>query len=102
MGALVIVNLKGMLMQFREIPYLWRRDQPECVGVQNILSFTAKAKMQCVYLAQYILLPRLTSGVCLQVVWVGTCLGAILLGLDIGLAVGLGLELLTVIFRAQL
>ncbi|KAK5896172.1 hypothetical protein CgunFtcFv8_009802 [Champsocephalus gunnari] len=65
LGALVIVNLKGMLMQFREIPYLWRRDKPECV------------------------------------VWVGTCLGAILLGLDIGLAVGLGLELLTVVFRTQ-
>ncbi|XP_033930642.1 solute carrier family 26 member 3 [Pseudochaenichthys georgianus] len=65
LGALVIVNLKGMLMQFREIPYLWRRDKPECV------------------------------------VWVGTCLGAILLGLDIGLAVGLGLELLTLVFRTQ-
>ncbi|XP_073336749.1 chloride anion exchanger-like isoform X2 [Pagrus major] len=65
LGALVIVNLKGMLMQFREIPYLWRRDKPECV------------------------------------VWVGTCLGATLLGLDIGLAVGLGVELLTVIFRTQ-
>ncbi|KAK5849345.1 hypothetical protein PBY51_008995 [Eleginops maclovinus] len=65
LGALVIVNLKGMLMQFREIPYLWRRDIPECV------------------------------------VWIGTCLGAILLGLDIGLAVGLGVELLTVVFRAQ-
>ncbi|XP_010786567.1 chloride anion exchanger-like, partial [Notothenia coriiceps] len=36
-----------------------------------------------------------------RVVWVGTCLGAILLGLDIGLAVGLGLELLTVVFRTQ-
>uniref|UniRef100_A0A3Q2QTM2 Solute carrier family 26 member 3 n=1 Tax=Fundulus heteroclitus TaxID=8078 RepID=A0A3Q2QTM2_FUNHE len=65
LGALVIVNLKGMLMQFREIPYLWRRDKPECV------------------------------------VWMGTCLGAILLGLDLGLAVGLGIELLTVVFRAQ-
>ncbi|KAG7236845.1 hypothetical protein INR49_000223 [Caranx melampygus] len=54
LGALVIVNLKGMLMQFREILYLWRRDKLECV------------------------------------VWVGTCLGAILLGLDLGLAVGLG------------
>ncbi|XP_044042954.1 chloride anion exchanger-like isoform X1 [Siniperca chuatsi] len=65
LGALVIVNLKGMLMQFREIPYLWRKDKPECV------------------------------------VWVGTCLGAILLGLDLGLAVGLGVELLTVVFRTQ-
>ncbi|XP_047246308.1 chloride anion exchanger-like [Girardinichthys multiradiatus] len=65
LGALVIVNLKGMLMQFREIPYLWMRDRPECV------------------------------------VWVGTCLGAILLGLDLGLALGLGVELLTVVFRAQ-
>ncbi|MEQ2226322.1 hypothetical protein ILYODFUR_026322 [Ilyodon furcidens] len=65
LGALVIVNLKGMLMQFREIPYLWMRDRPECV------------------------------------VWVGTCLGAILLGLDLGLAFGLGVELLTVVFRAQ-
>ncbi|XP_015255623.1 PREDICTED: chloride anion exchanger-like, partial [Cyprinodon variegatus] len=34
LGALVIVNLKGMLMQLREIPYLWRRDKPECVGAQ--------------------------------------------------------------------
>ncbi|XP_038150166.1 LOW QUALITY PROTEIN: chloride anion exchanger-like [Cyprinodon tularosa] len=65
LGALVIVNLKGMLMQLREIPYLWRRDKPECV------------------------------------VWVATCLGAILLGLDLGLALGLGVELLSVVFRAQ-
>ncbi|XP_023276179.1 chloride anion exchanger-like isoform X1 [Seriola lalandi dorsalis] len=65
LGALVIVNLKGMLMQFREIPYLLRRDKLECV------------------------------------VWVGTCLGAILLGLDLGLAVGLGVELLTVVIRTQ-
>lgn len=34
LGALVIVNLKGMLMQFREIPYLWRKDTPDCVRVQ--------------------------------------------------------------------
>uniref|UniRef100_A0A8C4ILP5 STAS domain-containing protein n=1 Tax=Dicentrarchus labrax TaxID=13489 RepID=A0A8C4ILP5_DICLA len=61
LGALVIVNLKGMLMQFSEILYLWRKDKPDCV------------------------------------VWVVTCLGAILLGLDIGLAVGLGVELLTVV-----
>uniref|UniRef100_A0A4W6EA96 STAS domain-containing protein n=1 Tax=Lates calcarifer TaxID=8187 RepID=A0A4W6EA96_LATCA len=60
LGALVIVNLKGMLMQFREIPYLWRRDKTECL------------------------------------VWLGTCLGAILLGLDLGLVVGLGVELLTI------
>uniref|UniRef100_A0A3Q3GW66 Chloride anion exchanger-like n=1 Tax=Labrus bergylta TaxID=56723 RepID=A0A3Q3GW66_9LABR len=65
LGALVIVNLKGMLMQFREILYLWRRDKIECV------------------------------------VWVVTCLAAILLGLDLGLAVGLGIELLTVVFRTQ-
>ncbi|XP_072233157.1 chloride anion exchanger-like isoform X2 [Leuresthes tenuis] len=31
LGAVVIVNLKGMLMQFRDIPYLWRRDKPDCV-----------------------------------------------------------------------
>uniref|UniRef100_A0A668A952 Solute carrier family 26 member 3 n=1 Tax=Myripristis murdjan TaxID=586833 RepID=A0A668A952_9TELE len=37
-----------------------------------------------------------------RVVWVGTCVGAILLGLDLGLAVGLGVELLTVVFRTQL
>lgn len=65
LGALVIVNLKGMLMQFREVPFLWRRDRIECV------------------------------------VWVGTCIAAILLGLDLGLAVGLGIELLTVVFRVQ-
>lgn len=32
LGALVVINLKGMLMQFREIPYLWRRDKPDCVS----------------------------------------------------------------------
>ncbi|XP_076006718.1 chloride anion exchanger-like [Genypterus blacodes] len=65
LGALVIVNLKGMLMQVRETVYLWRRDKVELV------------------------------------VWVGTFLGAILLGLDLGLGLGLGVELLTVVFRTQ-
>uniref|UniRef100_A0A4W6E792 Solute carrier family 26 member 3 n=1 Tax=Lates calcarifer TaxID=8187 RepID=A0A4W6E792_LATCA len=63
LGAVVIVNLKGMLMQFREIPYLWRRDKPDCI------------------------------------VWLGTCIAAILLGLDLGLAAGLGVELLSVVLR---
>ncbi|XP_061815030.1 chloride anion exchanger-like [Nerophis lumbriciformis] len=65
LGAVVIVNLKGMLMQFREVPYLWRRDKPDCV------------------------------------VWLGTCIAAVLLGLDLGLAAGLGVELLSVVLRAQ-
>uniref|UniRef100_A0A3Q2CWE0 STAS domain-containing protein n=1 Tax=Cyprinodon variegatus TaxID=28743 RepID=A0A3Q2CWE0_CYPVA len=34
LGAVVIINLKGMLMQFGEIPYLWRRDKPDCVRQQ--------------------------------------------------------------------
>ncbi|XP_059366464.1 uncharacterized protein LOC132105398 [Carassius carassius] len=65
LGAVVIVNLKGMLVQVVTVPYLWKKDRPDCI------------------------------------VWVGTCLAAIFLGLDLGLAVGLGLELLTVVFRAQ-
>ncbi|XP_030632171.1 chloride anion exchanger-like [Chanos chanos] len=65
LGALVIVNLKGMLMQVTEVPYLWRRDRPDCV------------------------------------IWVVTCVSSILLGLDLGLAVGLGIELLAVVFRVQ-
>ncbi|XP_031438983.1 solute carrier family 26 member 3, tandem duplicate 2 isoform X1 [Clupea harengus] len=31
LGAVVIINLKGMLMQVREVPYLWRKDRPDCV-----------------------------------------------------------------------
>ncbi|XP_064198750.1 solute carrier family 26 member 3, tandem duplicate 2 [Anguilla rostrata] len=65
LGAVVIINLKGMLMQVREIPYLWRKDRPDCV------------------------------------VWIVTCLASILLGLDLGLAVGVGIELITVVFRTQ-
>ncbi|KAM3587925.1 uncharacterized protein V6R79_017374 [Siganus canaliculatus] len=65
LGALVIINLKGMLMQFNEIPYLWKKDKIDLV------------------------------------VWLVTCVSAILLGLDLGLAVGLGVELLTVVFRVQ-
>uniref|UniRef100_A0A8C6NK56 Solute carrier family 26 member 3 n=1 Tax=Nothobranchius furzeri TaxID=105023 RepID=A0A8C6NK56_NOTFU len=30
LGAVVIINLKGMIMQAREIPYLWKRDKPDC------------------------------------------------------------------------
>lgn len=65
LGAVVIVNLKGMLMQVTEIPYLWRRDKPDCV------------------------------------VWICTCVASILLGLDLGLAAGLGVELISVVLRAQ-
>uniref|UniRef100_A0A665UCF6 Chloride anion exchanger-like n=1 Tax=Echeneis naucrates TaxID=173247 RepID=A0A665UCF6_ECHNA len=65
LGAVVIVNLKGMLMQVRDVPYLWRRDKPDCV------------------------------------VWLGTCIASILLGLDLGLAVGLGVELLSIVLRVQ-
>uniref|UniRef100_A0A8B9HFG0 Chloride anion exchanger-like n=1 Tax=Astyanax mexicanus TaxID=7994 RepID=A0A8B9HFG0_ASTMX len=53
LGALVIVNLKGMLMQFREIPYLWTRDKADFV------------------------------------IWMVTCVASIILGLDLGLAVGI-------------
>lgn len=31
LGAVVIVNLKGMLMQVCEVPYLWKKDRPDCV-----------------------------------------------------------------------
>uniref|UniRef100_A0A8C2A701 Solute carrier family 26 member 3 n=1 Tax=Cyprinus carpio TaxID=7962 RepID=A0A8C2A701_CYPCA len=31
LGALVIVNLKGMLMQFRELPFLWKNDRTDFV-----------------------------------------------------------------------
>ncbi|KAJ1161357.1 hypothetical protein NDU88_001844 [Pleurodeles waltl] len=65
LSALVLVNLKGMLMQFTEIPVLWKKDRVDCI------------------------------------VWVVTCIAAILLGLDLGLAAGVGFELLTVVFRAQ-
>uniref|UniRef100_A0A672NP69 Solute carrier family 26 member 3 n=1 Tax=Sinocyclocheilus grahami TaxID=75366 RepID=A0A672NP69_SINGR len=58
LGALVLINLKGMLMQFRELPFLWKNNCP-CV------------------------------------------LASLFLGLDLGLAVGLGAELFTVVLRTQ-
>lgn len=38
----------------------------------------------------------------IQIVWIVTCVASILLGLDIGLAVGLGIEMIAVVFRTQL
>jgi len=35
LGAVVIVNLKGMLMQVMEVPYLWWRDKPDCVSSRS-------------------------------------------------------------------
>ncbi|XP_060100524.1 chloride anion exchanger [Heteronotia binoei] len=65
LAALVLGNLKGMLMQFKEIGILWKKDRYDCL------------------------------------IWIVTFLAAILLGLDFGLAAGVGFELLTVIFRTQ-
>ncbi|KAL4658414.1 chloride anion exchanger, partial [Arapaima gigas] len=65
LGAVVIVNLKGMLMQVQEVPYLWRKDRPDCI------------------------------------VWILTFVGSFLLGMDLGVVVGVGAELLSVIFRTQ-
>ncbi|PIO28483.1 hypothetical protein AB205_0042260, partial [Aquarana catesbeiana] len=65
LAALVVINLKGMLMQFNEIPYLFRKDKYDCL------------------------------------VWVVTFVAAVLLGLDLGLAAGVGFELLTVIQEPQ-
>ncbi|KAM5172021.1 chloride anion exchanger-like [Mantella aurantiaca] len=65
LAAIIIINLKGMLMKFNEIPILFRRDKYDLV------------------------------------VWVVTFWGSVILGLDIGLAVGVGIELLTVVFRVQ-
>lgn len=38
----------------------------------------------------------------MKVVWLGTCIASTLLGLDLGLAAGLGLELISVVLRVQL
>lgn len=37
LGAVVVVNLKGMLMQVREVPYLWRRDKHDCVSAHTTI-----------------------------------------------------------------
>lgn len=91
LGAVVIVNLKGMLMQVRDIPYLWRRDKPDCVSKAAEKHFTP----------EFVQLDT-SVWITMQVVWLGTCLASILLGLDLGLAVGLGVELISVVLRTQL
>uniref|UniRef100_A0A8C5R966 STAS domain-containing protein n=1 Tax=Leptobrachium leishanense TaxID=445787 RepID=A0A8C5R966_9ANUR len=65
LAGVIIVNLKGMLKKFDELPTLFRRDKYDFF------------------------------------VWVLTFLSAVILGLDLGLAAGVGIELLTVIFRVQ-
>ncbi|KAM4037536.1 chloride anion exchanger-like isoform 1-T2 [Anomaloglossus baeobatrachus] len=65
LAAIILVNLKGMLMKFNEIPVLFKRDKYDCL------------------------------------VWVLTFIASVILGLDLGLAVGVGIELLTVVFRVQ-
>ncbi|XP_076861087.1 chloride anion exchanger-like [Brachyhypopomus gauderio] len=65
LGAVVMVNLKGMLLQVCHVPYLWKKDRPDCV------------------------------------VWLVTFVASVLLGLDLGLAVGLGAELIAVVYRTQ-
>ncbi|XP_068129731.1 chloride anion exchanger-like [Hyperolius riggenbachi] len=65
LAAIIVINLKGMLMKFKEIPVLYRRDKYDLF------------------------------------VWVATFGASVILGLDLGLAVGVGIELLTVVFRVQ-
>lgn len=47
LGAVVIVNLKGMLMQVRDIPYLWRRDKPDCVSKAAVWHSPLETKWIC-------------------------------------------------------
>ncbi|KAM4748900.1 chloride anion exchanger-like [Rhinophrynus dorsalis] len=65
LAGIIIINLKGMLMKFNELPVLYQRDKYDFL------------------------------------VWVLTFLASLLLGLDLGLAAGVGIELLTVVFRVQ-
>ncbi|XP_029013277.1 solute carrier family 26 member 6-like [Betta splendens] len=66
LATIVVVNLKGMFMQFVDIPMLWRTNKVDLL------------------------------------VWLVTFVSAILLNLDMGLAVALGFAILTVIFKTQL
>ncbi|XP_025951166.2 chloride anion exchanger [Dromaius novaehollandiae] len=66
LASLALGNLKGMLMQFKEIGILWRKDKYDCA------------------------------------IWVVTFLATLLLGLDIGLAVAVAFQLLTVVIRSQI
>ncbi|XP_063783147.1 chloride anion exchanger-like [Pseudophryne corroboree] len=65
LAAIILVNLKGMLMKVTEVPVLFRRDKYDCL------------------------------------VWILTFIASVILGLDLGLAAGVGVELLTVVFRVQ-
>ncbi|KAE8596838.1 hypothetical protein XENTR_v10016259 [Xenopus tropicalis] len=65
LAAIVVANLKGMYMQVRDIPVLWRQNRWDAV------------------------------------IWVFTCISAIILGLDLGLLAGLVFGLLTVVLRVQ-
>ncbi|KAK2897557.1 solute carrier family 26 member 6-like isoform X1 [Channa argus] len=66
LAAVVLVNLKGMFVQFVDIPFLWRTNKVDLL------------------------------------VWMVTFIGAIVLNLDVGLALAVGFAILTVIFRTQL
>uniref|UniRef100_A0A8B9H5M7 Solute carrier family 26 member 3, tandem duplicate 2 n=1 Tax=Astyanax mexicanus TaxID=7994 RepID=A0A8B9H5M7_ASTMX len=44
LGAVVIVNLKGMLMQMREVPYLWKKDRLDCVRTLHVF-FSSETKI---------------------------------------------------------
>uniref|UniRef100_H2ZI99 SLC26A/SulP transporter domain-containing protein n=1 Tax=Ciona savignyi TaxID=51511 RepID=H2ZI99_CIOSA len=66
LASIIIVNLKRMLMQFNQLPPLWRVSRLDAT------------------------------------VWLVTWLAVVLLGVDLGLAVGAGYSLLTVVFRTQI
>ncbi|XP_078518562.1 solute carrier family 26 member 6 [Lissotriton helveticus] len=66
LAAVVVVNLKGMFRQFREIPVLWRTNRIDLL------------------------------------IWLVTFASTIFLNMDMGLAVSILFELLTIIFRTQL
>nr|7V73_A Chain A, Prestin [Homo sapiens]7V74_A Chain A, prestin [Homo sapiens]7V75_A Chain A, prestin [Homo sapiens] len=65
LAAIIIVNLKGLLMQFKDAPKLWKVDK---------LDF---------------------------LIWLVTFLGVVFLSVEIGLLVGVGFSLLTVLLRTQ-
>uniref|UniRef100_A0A4W3IAM9 Solute carrier family 26 member 3, tandem duplicate 2 n=1 Tax=Callorhinchus milii TaxID=7868 RepID=A0A4W3IAM9_CALMI len=56
LGALVVVNLKGMFFQFREVVVLWKKDKYDCV-----ISFVAAVLLVCSSLFNFSVLANING-----------------------------------------
>lgn len=93
LACINVTSLRQMLLQFQDLPDLWRISKIDFVRVAAPWDIPSSK--------WYIWNIRACVWMCVQVVWLVTWLSVVILNVDMGLAIGVVFSMMTVICRTQ-